>query len=295
MSEIEYELWELDAHRAVPTPDGEPVDPYNQERCSADEADNAFIRDITGTLVDMTPVTMQRIVDAWNLCVDNDNLSECVVVRRADLNSRSVAVTPGIKDAAKGIRAVYDDEDFCGGRMPKKVEIILQAIEAAPTGHGRRVNDKRAITNRAGGFGDLSGMQVDTGRRGQADATETRRRTDAAREGRGRRVFGMVMDDQRIAEIRALMGDIGGVRQIGHADYSDKMMFEVVRGFTDLLAEVERLRGTLATVRGDSNMLQALMEAHGDHHILQLTEALEEHPDGYDGPCQCETCRSYGD
>jgi len=49
------------------------------------------------------------------------------------LNSRSVAVTPGIKDAAKGIRAVYDDEDFCGGRMPKKVEIILQAIEAAPT------------------------------------------------------------------------------------------------------------------------------------------------------------------
>jgi len=28
--------------------------------------------------------------------------------------------------------------------------------------------------------------------------------------------------------------------------------------------------------------------------LLQLTEMLDEHPEGYDGPCFCKLCMSYG-
>ncbi len=28
--------------------------------------------------------------------------------------------------------------------------------------------------------------------------------------------------------------------------------------------------------------------------LLGLTELLDEHPDGYDGPCLCRSCREYG-
>ena len=31
------------------------------------------------------------------------------------------------------------------------------------------------------------------------------------------------------------------------------------------------------------------------HQLLALTETLDEHPEGYDGPCLCYECRSYGD
>jgi len=113
MSEIEYELWELDAHRAVPTPDGEPVDPYNQERCSADEADNAFIRDITGTLVDMTPVTMRRVVDAWNLCADHPDLDGCVVVEKKDVE-RAIR---GLKSLSGGGFNVTRADDMAIDRL----------------------------------------------------------------------------------------------------------------------------------------------------------------------------------
>lgn len=29
--------------------------------------------------------------------------------------------------------------------------------------------------------------------------------------------------------------------------------------------------------------------------LLQMTKTLDEHPEGYEGPCDCGTCRSYGD
>ena len=28
--------------------------------------------------------------------------------------------------------------------------------------------------------------------------------------------------------------------------------------------------------------------------LLRFTEALDEHPDGYEGSCACAECRSYG-
>jgi len=178
----------------------------------------------------------------------------------------------------------------------QRIAEIKQRLEAAPTGHGRRVNDGISLADTVrggGGVGCFCDLQS-----GTQNGTEDRGKAVAAREGRGGRVFGMVMDDQRIAEIRARLG--GRVKMLNYAEMSRALSAEersyklFLIDAEDLLAEVERLRGTLDTVRGDSNMLQALMEAHGDH-ILQLTEALEEHPDGYDGPCQCETCRSYGD
>jgi hypothetical protein len=29
--------------------------------------------------------------------------------------------------------------------------------------------------------------------------------------------------------------------------------------------------------------------------LLELTEKLDKHPEGYDGPCLCRLCRSYND
>lgn len=28
--------------------------------------------------------------------------------------------------------------------------------------------------------------------------------------------------------------------------------------------------------------------------LLELSENLDEHPEGYDGPCLCKLCKSYG-
>ncbi len=29
--------------------------------------------------------------------------------------------------------------------------------------------------------------------------------------------------------------------------------------------------------------------------LLDMTKLLDEHPEGYDGPCMCKLCLSYGD
>lgn len=31
------------------------------------------------------------------------------------------------------------------------------------------------------------------------------------------------------------------------------------------------------------------------HELMKKTEAEEEHPEDYDGPCWCQLCQSYGD
>lgn len=30
-----------------------------------------------------------------------------------------------------------------------------------------------------------------------------------------------------------------------------------------------------------------------DEQLLDITRGLDEHPDDYDGPCECRTCMSY--
>jgi hypothetical protein len=35
--------------------------------------------------------------------------------------------------------------------------------------------------------------------------------------------------------------------------------------------------------------------AESEEAVLKLTRKLKEHPEGWDGPCLCYTCLSYGD
>lgn len=39
----------------------------------------------------------------------------------------------------------------------------------------------------------------------------------------------------------------------------------------------------------------AARNAHERDQLLRLTRLLDEHPAGYDGPCECKLCCSYGD
>ena len=51
----------------------------------------------------------------------------------------------------------------------------------------------------------------------------------------------------------------------------------------------QRMRAALAA----SGLAECVEDAHG--YLQELTGALEEHPEGYEGPCWCKTCSSYGD
>lgn len=52
---------------------------------------------------------------------------------------------------------------------------------------------------------------------------------------------------------------------------------------TELVAQVEGLRVEVAQLRTQNEQL------------LELSMGLEEHPEGYDGPCMCKLCMSYAD
>ncbi len=47
------------------------------------------------------------------------------------------------------------------------------------------------------------------------------------------------------------------------------------------------LRGFIA-MRGAVNLIT-------NDELYAITKNLDEHPDGWDHPCMCATCRSYGD
>lgn len=51
---------------------------------------------------------------------------------------------------------------------------------------------------------------------------------------------------------------------------------------------VNGVRRAAIAMRGRVNLVT-------DEELLRLTEKLDEHPDGWDHPCMCATCRSYGD
>lgn len=51
---------------------------------------------------------------------------------------------------------------------------------------------------------------------------------------------------------------------------------------------VNGLRRAFTAMRGRVNLVT-------DEELWQITEPLDEHPDGWDKPCMCATCRSYGD
>jgi hypothetical protein len=41
-------------------------------------------------------------------------------------------------------------------------------------------------------------------------------------------------------------------------------------------------------------LLQADMWKKERQALLEMTRLLDEHPEGYEGPCLCNLCRSYG-
>jgi hypothetical protein len=58
----------------------------------------------------------------------------------------------------------------------------------------------------------------------------------------------------------------------------------------ELLNEL-RLRASIISHRRAAGMAE---QADRDEaELLEITRVLDEHPDDYDGPCECRTCLSY--
>ena len=51
---------------------------------------------------------------------------------------------------------------------------------------------------------------------------------------------------------------------------------------------VNGVRRGWKAMRGQVNLVT-------DEELMRITEPLDEHPDNWDHPCMCATCRSYGD
>ena len=66
------------------------------------------------------------------------------------------------------------------------------------------------------------------------------------------------------------------------------------RDMAEVEDEVAQLEAENESLKGDSEMLQAMLEA--DYQaFLDLTEKVDEHIEGYERACLCAVCRSYGD
>lgn len=57
-----------------------------------------------------------------------------------------------------------------------------------------------------------------------------------------------------------------------------------------LLSEL-RMRAAIVAHRFASGMTEQARRDEAE--LLGITRALDEHPDDYDGPCECQTCLSY--
>lgn len=124
----------------------------------------------------------------------------------------------------------------------------------------------------------------------------------------------MSIDTKALKErIYALEADLGTAQ---HADHEETIRALVVAA--DRLAELEAARLAYASefplnAEGEPDvdnihqniraLLQRLAELEAENDrlkrdvdgLVELTMELEEHPDGYDGPCMCKLCQSYLD
>lgn len=58
--------------------------------------------------------------------------------------------------------------------------------------------------------------------------------------------------------------------------------------------QVERTQEVIRLVE-ELNESQRIKELEADNRdLLELSENLDEHPEGYEGPCLCMLCKSYG-
>lgn len=64
--------------------------------------------------------------------------------------------------------------------------------------------------------------------------------------------------------------------------------------YADTLTNVSNLRGQILGAYREAYLHQ-LHAVQGYHELLEMTKQLAEHPDGYDGPCNCQTCMAYAE
>lgn len=102
------------------------------------------------------------------------------------------------------------------------------------------------------------------------------------------------------------------------SDTLAKYIFDACNAYPDLVRNMVRLESERDEARKalvDAAMaincagpvvhrIQILKKAHADHvdelqmtinRLVELTRLLDEHPEGYDGPCECKLCLSYVD
>jgi hypothetical protein len=62
-----------------------------------------------------------------------------------------------------------------------------------------------------------------------------------------------------------------------------------------LKAEIVRLEAERDVLKPKGKVIDLLASIDGGRWLMDATSHLQEHVEDYEGPCLCETCRSYGD
>jgi cell shape-determining protein MreC len=62
----------------------------------------------------------------------------------------------------------------------------------------------------------------------------------------------------------------------------------IVKEVAELKAENKKLQARNKCLKRDKTRVKA-----DNRELLKLTEQLDEHPEGYDGPCFCKMCVGY--
>jgi hypothetical protein len=64
--------------------------------------------------------------------------------------------------------------------------------------------------------------------------------------------------------------------------------------FNRIDSELRQTEDYIVTIEPKAKILDLLIAAD-EQAFIELTIKIDEHPDGYDGPCLCALCRSYAD
>jgi hypothetical protein len=72
------------------------------------------------------------------------------------------------------------------------------------------------------------------------------------------------------------------------------MAKETDHNFNRIDSELRQIEEYIVTIGPKAKMLDLLIAAD-EQAFIELTIKIDEHPDGYDGPCLCALCRSYGE
>lgn len=96
-----------------------------------------------------------------------------------------------------------------------------------------------------------------------------------------------------IAEKERFNKELDEVRESYERTMMDVLNFpdrKAVHKIVKLEREVRKLKRVIGAVHGP----EILDYAELAQHLEDLTSKMDEHPEGYDGPCWCRLCQSYG-